>query len=142
MSISPALLFKFANWAVLPGWGMLLCLPEHEYTPKVCTAIGCFVGCIYVYSLLNGQSIKGASFSTLKGVTAIFRKGDDFVANGCWVHYLAFDLLVGMLITQDSITNGISQWFMKPLLILTLMLGPSGFLAYTTLKLLLIGKLN
>ena len=51
-----------------------------------------------------------------------------------WVHYLAFDLLIGRWIAFDAVKKGISQWFVAPCLFLTLMAGPVGFLLYSVFK--------
>ena len=120
---------------------LLLIFPTHDYTAQYCKAAPLFVGICYVYALALGGKVEGASFTSLRGVTNIFRKGGDYVLSGCWQHYLAFDLLVGLAITQDSNALGISQLYMKPLVALTCMFGPAGFLAYGAMKLALFGQL-
>jgi hypothetical protein len=47
-----------------------------------------------------------------------------------WIHFLAFDLFVGRWIYLDSEEQRLSRWLMAPILFLTLMLGPIGFLSY------------
>jgi hypothetical protein len=51
-----------------------------------------------------------------------------------WVHFLAFDLFVGRWIYLDSQQRRISAWLMAPVLFLTLMLGPVGFLFYLIVR--------
>ncbi|MEO0902914.1 MAG: abscisic acid-deficient protein Aba4 family protein, partial [Bacteroidota bacterium] len=51
-----------------------------------------------------------------------------------WVHYLAFDLLIGMWMINQNRTLGIHQLLMAPCLFATFMLGPVGFLLFTILK--------
>lgn len=51
-----------------------------------------------------------------------------------WVHFLAFDLLIGRWIYLDSRERGVSVWLMGPILYLTLMLGPFGFLLYLLVR--------
>jgi hypothetical protein len=47
-----------------------------------------------------------------------------------WIHYLAFDLLVGGWEARDSRERGIRHWFVVPCLMLTFLLGPAGWLLY------------
>jgi len=69
---------------------------------------------------------------TLKGVAALLSSPEG--ATLAWVHFLAFDLFVGRWIYLDSQERKISNWFISPILFLTLMLGPAGFVAYTALR--------
>jgi hypothetical protein len=54
-----------------------------------------------------------------------------------WIHYLAFDLFVGVWEVKDAQAKNISHWFVIPCLFLTFMLGPIGFLLYSILRLFL-----
>jgi len=123
-------LFKVMNALVLPGWAAIALAPEHEMTPKTVKAIIMSVAVIYIYSLVRGGDVQGASFSSLRGVQNIFRNGSSFVANGCWAHYLAFDLAVGFYISQDAAQAQVPQYLVWPCLLATLMFGPSGYLLY------------
>ena len=69
---------------------------------------------------------------TLPGVEALL--GSPAGATIAWVHFLAFDLFVGRWIYLDSQERRISSWFMAPVLFLTLMLGPAGFLFYLVVR--------
>ena len=51
-----------------------------------------------------------------------------------WIHYLAFDLMVGRWIVKDSIDEHISHVLVVPCLILTLMAGPVGWLLYCLVR--------
>lgn len=51
-----------------------------------------------------------------------------------WVHFLAFDLFVGRWLYLDSRTRGLSPWLSSPLLLVTLLLGPLGFLLYLLVR--------
>ena len=47
-----------------------------------------------------------------------------------WVHYLAFDLLIGTWEVRDSRERGVPHLLVVPCLILTFLLGPAGWLLY------------
>jgi hypothetical protein len=51
-----------------------------------------------------------------------------------WVHFLAFDLFVGRWIYLESHERQVNPWLMAPVLFLTLMLGPAGFLLYLMVR--------
>lgn len=55
-------------------------------------------------------------------------------ATVAWVHFLAFDLFVGRWIYLDSRERRASIWLTSPVLFLTLMLGPAGFLLYIVVR--------
>ena len=51
-----------------------------------------------------------------------------------WVHYLAFDLFMGAVISRDVMKLGISRLFLIVLLPLTFMFGPVGYFAFVILR--------
>jgi hypothetical protein len=51
-----------------------------------------------------------------------------------WIHFLAFDLFVGRWIYFDSQEQGLNPWLMAPVLLLTLLMGPAGLLAYLCVR--------
>jgi hypothetical protein len=51
-----------------------------------------------------------------------------------WVHYLVFDLFVGAWEVRDARRREIPHLAVVPCLVVTLMLGPVGLLAYLTLR--------
>jgi hypothetical protein len=59
------------------------------------------------------------------------------VALAGWVHYLAFDLLVGLWIARSARDRGIPHLLALPCLALTFLFGPAGFLAFLILSLAL-----
>ena len=50
-----------------------------------------------------------------------------------WIHFLAFDLFVGSWIAADGSARGIRHLALVPVLLLTFLLGPLGFLAYVAI---------
>jgi hypothetical protein len=51
-----------------------------------------------------------------------------------WIHFLAFDLFIGRWIYLDSQERRLSAMLTAPVLFLTLMLGPLGFLTYLVIR--------
>jgi hypothetical protein len=69
---------------------------------------------------------------SLDGVVALFQSRGMVVAG--WLHYLAFDLFVGIWITLDARVHNFRHWWIVPSLLLTFMLGPAGLLTYYLLR--------
>ena len=51
-----------------------------------------------------------------------------------WIHFLAFDLMVGLYIVTDAAQRGIGHLWLLPALFLTLMFGPAGLLLYMAMR--------
>jgi hypothetical protein len=82
-----------------------------------------------------GEIWPAVSSPSLSGVAMLLASPAG--ATIAWVHFLAFDLFVGRWIYLDSRERGLSSWLMAPVLFLTLMLGPAGFLLYLLARSLL-----
>jgi hypothetical protein len=51
-----------------------------------------------------------------------------------WLHYLAFDLVVGSWIAERAAGLGLPHLLVLPLLALTFLFGPAGLLAFAALR--------
>jgi hypothetical protein len=51
-----------------------------------------------------------------------------------WVHYLAFDLLVGLWEREEAARLGLSRSALIPSLVLTFLFGPLGWLLFMALR--------
>jgi len=74
------------------------------------------------------SEIDGGGFSTIEEVRALYRS-DAFVFAG-WLHYLAFDLFVGLWIAEQSVLKKFHRVIQAPILASTFLLGPFGLLVY------------
>ncbi|MCG6122503.1 MAG: DUF4281 domain-containing protein [Microvirga sp.] len=71
-------------------------------------------------------------FGSLDEVALLF--GDRGVLLAGWIHYLAFDLLIGTELADRAERDGVPALVMPPIFAATFMLGPIGFLAYHLLR--------
>jgi len=79
-------------------------------------------------ALFLGEPGDEAGFGTLAEVTALFT--DRWAVLAGWLHYLAFDFLVGCWILQKARDEGIAHaWVVVPL-VLTFLLGPLGWMLF------------
>jgi Domain of unknown function (DUF4281) len=71
-------------------------------------------------------------FTTLSGVMALFdSKGGTTIG---WIHYLAFDLFVGIWVSRNADRRAIHRLVQIPLLFVVLMFGPIGLTLYLILR--------
>ena len=132
--MSNELLFSIANGIALLAWLVLLVFPFRPFTNKL--LIGVVVGLLCItYSVLVYQLLKPGDFqkfSTLGGVISLLSEPGMALAG--WVHYLAFDLMVGLFIANNAAKYGIAHAWIVPCLILTYMLGPVGLMLYLLIR--------
>ena len=137
------MIFGLANaWALL-GWVILALAPKRErVVPLVFFAGSVLLACLYaglIIPLMAGWISDGgpvgrppADFTTLAGVMALFDSPGGATIG--WIHYLAFDLFVGIWIARSADAHKISRWLQAPILFFTLMAGPIGLLLYLLLR--------
>jgi Domain of unknown function (DUF4281) len=124
--------FRLSNFLVLPFWAFMILLPGWRWTERIIRSPLVSLAPAVVYGTLVlprlTQIWPALARPTLGGVAALL--GSPTGATIAWLHFLAFDLFVGRWIYLDSRERQVSGWFMAPVLFLTLMLGPAGFLLY------------
>jgi hypothetical protein len=137
------MIFGLANaWALL-GWVILALAPKRAIiAPFVFFAGSVLLACLYaglIIPLMAGLISDGgavgrpsADFTTLAGVMALFDSPGGATIG--WIHYLAFDLFVGIWIARNADAHKISRWLQAPILFFTLMAGPIGLLLYLLLR--------
>jgi len=131
--MTPDAVFSVANTLAMLSWVLLIFLPRMRWVTHTITSLvvpGLFA---IAYIVLIAWRFPGASggFSTLPDVAALF--SDPWLLLAGWIHYLAFDLLVGSWEVRDAQARGISHLLVIPCLLLTFMFGPAGWLIYTAL---------
>jgi hypothetical protein len=127
-------LFSVANTLALLTWILLLAFPRRHLavTTVAGTATPLLLAVVYIALIASSWGSSEGGFSSLAGVTALFRNQWLLVAG--WIHYLAFDLLVGRWELLDSQRRGIPHLLVVPCLLLTFMFGPGGWLLYLGLR--------
>ena len=139
------MIFGVANlWALL-GWTILAFAPKRDTVlPYIFFVGSVLLACLYaglLIPLMAGFISDGgpvgrppADFTQLSGVMALFDSPGGATIG--WIHYLAFDLFVGIWIARDADVHAISRWLQVPILFFTLMAGPIGLLLYLLLRLI------
>jgi hypothetical protein len=130
-----SLLFTICNTAVMPFWALLLLAPSWIWTQRLVHSaiVPVLLGVVYVALFATSPAApEGAGFGSLEGVMLFFTIPQAVLVG--WVHYLVFDLFVGAWESRDAVRRGIHPVAVAPCLVLTLMLGPTGLLAYLALR--------
>ncbi len=133
--MTPSDVFSIANTTALPMWLLMIILPKWKVTRflidyKIIPLLLAIVYAIYiVMAMLDGPAM---DFGSLESVMALFTSENAVVAG--WVHYLVFDMLVGMWMLDQNKGLKLHPIIMAPCLILTFMLGPVGFILFMSIR--------
>lgn len=132
--MSPDQVFSMANTLALAAWILLAALPGRQWVTGTVTGlvIPLIFAVLYVGIVATTFASADGSFSTLDGVSRLF--GNPWLLLAGWVHYLAFDLLVGTWEARDARDRGVPHLLLVPCLFLTLMFGPAGWLLYRVVR--------
>ncbi len=135
----PDQLFQLANPLALLGW---LALALSPFAPRAAQwaalAVPLLLSVCYTGLVLAFWSRAPGGFSSLAEVQALFTNPQ--IALAGWVHYLAFDLLVGAWVVRTARAEGIAHALVLPCLALTFLFGPAGFLAFAIIRFSLVRK--
>lgn len=131
MSLST--LFSIANTTALLAWILIIAAPlRWRVASRV--AVGVALLLAAAYATLIGVFMREGQggFGTLDGVARLFEHPGILLAG--WIHYLAFDLLVGLWERHEAERVGMSRWILVVCQILTFMVGPIGWLLFMAMR--------
>lgn len=130
----PEALFSLFSTTAMIGWLILIALPRRwawlNQVPALWIPLGLSLGYSVVIGLYFFQAYGG--FDTLSNVQLLFTH--PMAALAGWVHFLAFDLLLGCWIARQADKLKISRLIQVPILLATFMFGPFGFLLFKLLQ--------
>ena len=125
-------IFDLSSILVMPFWALMILLPHWRWSRRILSSLWVIAPAALLYVILILPAMPAALplliQPSLDGVAGLL--GQPAGATVGWVHFLAFDLFVGRWIYLDSRHRNLSAWIASPILALTLMFGPFGFLLY------------
>lgn len=134
------LIFTITNIFAIAMWLILLFAPRGE---PVMT--GLFYGgagllaasyAVIMIPLMLGLIDSGADgnmdFSSLAGVQQSLSSPSGATIG--WIHYLSFDLFVGIWVARNADKYGFVRWVQIPVLLFVFLLGPLGLVLYLMLR--------
>jgi hypothetical protein len=132
--MTPDQVFAIANGTAPIVWLLLALFPRRRFVTEtvVGTAVPAALAVAYTAIVAAVWGDAQGSFASLAGVAALF--GHPWLLLAGWLHYLAFDLLVGRWEVLDAQAHGVPHWWVVPCLAVTLMFGPAGWLLYRAVR--------
>jgi hypothetical protein len=129
-------IFSQSVLLVAPFWILMIFAPTWSWTERLADSHLIVLPAAFLYGLLVATQIDTVAatlFSpTLVDLMALL--SSELGTTTAWVHFLAFDLFVGRWIYRDGRDREMPPYLLSPLLFLTLLFGPVGFLGYCILR--------
>jgi len=126
------LLFSIGNYLVLPFWLLMIALPRWRWTERILRSplVAAPPALLYAALVLPQVATLFPAIASPQLAEIAALLGTPSGATIAWLHFLAFDLLIGRWAYLDGRERGVSPWLMAPILFLILMFGPLGYLLY------------
>jgi hypothetical protein len=127
-------LFQISGQAALAGWlALALGWVAPVWSQRVAGLIvPLLLSVAYGGLILSFWTQAPGGFGSLDDVMALFTSPE--IALAGWIHYLAFDLLVGAWEVRVARREGIAFLLVLPCLALTFLFGPAGFLLFGAVR--------
>lgn len=127
------LIFSAAGLLSMVGWATLLVSPLiPKWSDRIAGLIVPLIISIGYVGLAFLPNENGGGFGSFSDVTQLFSNPTALMAG--WIHFLAFDLLIGAWICRTGRRENIKFWVVFPTLPLTFMFGPAGFLVFSLVR--------
>lgn len=129
-------LFRLANFAAVIAWAVLLAAALFGWRralERFCgTVAPLLLAAAYVVVIAASWGGK-VDLGSLAGISAVFQQPAAALAG--WLHYLAFDMLIGVMLARRMMEDAVPRLVMAPVLLLTFFFGPAGFLLFHGVRL-------
>jgi hypothetical protein len=128
--VTPEQIFSIANLIATGSWLLLVILPRQRWVTEIVTpvAVPLLFAVVYVGIVATTFGRTPGGFTTLAAVSTLFTNPWAMLAG--WIHYLAFDLLIGTWEARDARERAVPHLLLVPCLVLTFLFGPAGWLLY------------
>ncbi|WP_378187851.1 ABA4-like family protein [Aquimarina sp. W85] len=135
--MTPSEVFSLVGMITIMMWILMIFLPKWKLTRVLVDfkIIPLILSTIYLLYIFQAIQIGGMmDFGSLSSVMELFTEENAVLAG--WIHYLAFDLLIGIWILNQNKKFRISSLLIAPCLLATFMFGPMGFLLFMIIKII------
>ena len=128
--------FRIANFGAVIAWIVLVLAAVFGWRGALTGFCGRLVPLLlaaaYVVLLVTHWNGAQVDFTSLAGVGAMFRLPAAMLAG--WLHYLAFDLLVGVMVVERFLDERMPRLLLLPVLPLVFFFGPAGWLVFAAIR--------
>jgi len=127
------LVFSLAGSLAMAGWAALFASPLIPvWSDRIAgLVVPAILSAGYV-AILFAFPAPGGGFGSFAAVMELFSHAAALMAG--WIHFLAFDLLVGAWICRQGRGIGMPFWLVAPCLPVTFLFGPAGFLLFQLVR--------
>lgn len=136
--MTPENLFSLMNYTALAGWAVLAAgivlnnaLLRDILAGRIVPAL---LAAAYTALIVLFWAGSDGGYGSLDAVARLF--ADPWLLLAGWVHYLAFDLAIGAIIARRTFDEGLPRLVLIPVLPLTFLFGPIGWLAFEAIRVL------
>jgi len=124
------LVFSAAGLLTMTGWLLLIASPLiPEWSDRIAGLIIPSILSVGYIALALLFSSDDGGYGSLAEVAILFSTPGVLLAG--WIHYLAFDLVIGAWMCRTARDEGINFYRVLPCLPITFLFGPAGFLLFT-----------
>ncbi|GAA4920751.1 uncharacterized protein DUF4281 [Stackebrandtia albiflava] len=129
-------LFTLVFVLAAPFWFLMIVLPRWRWTVTIMKSplIALPAAACYVILLVPqfGTVLTAVSRPDIEAVSALLATPEGAALG--WAHFIAFDLFVGAWEYRDSRRRGVHPLVMAPILLVTILLAPLGFVLYLAVR--------
>ena len=133
--MSPDSIFQLCSTIALVAWLILFILSPfwHGVDKLLIGVVITLFSILYFWLLAQNFKLSDMqNFSTLDGFMQLLTS--KVAVTTAWIHFLAFDLMVGIWIKKNAQKHGIKHWVLIPCLFFTFMVGPVGLCIYLIVR--------
>ena len=135
--MTPEGMFTAASFTAMAGWAVLVAgvaLNNAMLRDLIAGRIvPAFLAIAYTVLIVLFWAGAQGGFGSLAEVASLF--ADPWLLLAGWVNYLAFDLAIGAAIARKAFDENLPRLILVPILPLTFLFGPIGWLAFEAVRL-------
>lgn len=128
------LVFSVSSVLSMAGWLSLIASPLiPEWSNRIAgLIIPLALSTGYIALIVLFSSGTEGGYGSLADVSTLFSRPQALLA--AWIHFLAFDLLIGNWMCRTSRAESIKFYLVLPCLPLTFLFGPAGFVVFSLVR--------
>lgn len=134
MPLDLELVYSLTGLLIMICWGLLIFVPNRASRLIVFPKFGIPVlfGLIYAGIMMSKFFDSGGGYGSIAAVRALFAHDDILLAG--WLHYLAYDFVIGVWIAEQSDRIGLSRQIQAVILVVAFMFPPMGLVLFLTTR--------
>jgi hypothetical protein len=129
-------LFQLSFYLAAPFWALMIVAPRWSWTTRIVGSPLIIAPVALLYLLIAiprlADLILLVTGPTLAGLQSAMAEGG--AATLVWAHIIAFDLFVGRWIYLEAAKSRVHPLVMAPILIVTILFAPIGFLIFVAIR--------